>query len=98
MKPAPLITIVAVSFLSAGTVTAESPPLTFEQLDANGDGYVSQKEARARKDLSDKWKSIDTNADGKINSEEFVAFESRNRFVPPDEMIDKGIGARPTPE
>lgn len=95
MKTIPfvIVTLFAVTSVWA----AKPPPLTFEDLDSNTDGYISQKEAKARKDLSDNWKSADKNADGKLDSAEFIAFEGKGRFVPPDEMIDKGIGAAPVP-
>jgi len=76
---------------------AKPPPVTFEQVDANSDGYISEKEAKARKDLSENWKTIDTNADGKINSSEFISYESKSSFEPPDDSISKGIGAAPIP-
>jgi Ca2+-binding EF-hand superfamily protein len=96
MKAIQLAAVTLFTFASAWA--DKHPPMTFEQIDANSDGYISQKEAKARKDLNENWKNIDTNADGKINSEEFIAYESRNRFEPPDDSISKGIGASPTPE
>lgn len=70
---------------------------TFEQLDANSDGYISQKEAKARKDLSENWKIADKNADGKLDSAEFIAYESRGQYEPPNDSMERGIGAAPTP-
>lgn len=48
---------------------------TFNKLDQNQDGYISQNEAKADKRLSDDWSKADTNKDGKIEKSEFSAFE-----------------------
>lgn len=43
----------------------------FATLDANGDGSVSQDEAKADATLSSKFAELDTNQDGKISSSEY---------------------------
>ena len=43
----------------------------FATLDANGDGSVSQDEAKADATLSSKFAELDTNKDGKISSSEY---------------------------
>jgi hypothetical protein len=71
-------------FLSA-SVGAEDSPATFEALDADGDGYISNKEAAAREDLEERWIIIDKNSDNQLDITEFSAFESE----------EPGIGAAP---
>jgi hypothetical protein len=43
----------------------------FATLDANGDGSVSQDEAKADATLSAKFAELDTNKDGKLSSSEY---------------------------
>jgi hypothetical protein len=43
----------------------------FATLDANGDGSVSQDEAKADATLSSKFAELDTNKDGKLSSSEY---------------------------
>lgn len=75
---------------------ADEPKLTFEALDGDGDGYISQTEAQAQKELSEHWKQADQNKDNKLDISEFSAFEGRERFTPPENMEEEGIGAAPT--
>jgi Ca2+-binding EF-hand superfamily protein len=85
----------------AGALALSTPlsagdyPATFEALDADGDGYISSKEAASRKDIDERWVIIDKNADGRLDITEFSAFESEGRFTPPEESEDAGIGAAP---
>jgi len=96
-KRAPFIVYVASAIiLSAGPATGvEEYAQTFEQIDIDGDGYISVEEARVRKGLSEKLLIIDANADGKLNSDEFSAFEGKGRFTPPEESEISEPGAAP---
>jgi hypothetical protein len=70
------------SILVAGALSLSAPvgagddPTTFETLDADGNGYISEKEAAARNDLLERWIVIDTNTDNQLDITEFSAFES----------------------
>lgn len=45
----------------------------FRQLDANGDGVISQEEAAKMKGLTERFQSADKNKDGKLDRDEFGA-------------------------
>ena len=45
----------------------------FRQLDANGDGVISQEEASKMKGLTERFQSADKNKDGKLDRGEFGA-------------------------
>ena len=79
----------------SGTLWAAEPPMTFEALDTDGDGYISNTEAGAREDLTKGWQAIDKNTDNKLDITEFSAFESEGRFTPPEESEEPGVGAAP---
>jgi Ca2+-binding EF-hand superfamily protein len=89
------------SLIAAGALSLSAPlsagdyQATFESLDADGDGYISNEEAAARKDIDERWVIIDKNSDGQLDITEFSAFESEGRFTPPEESEDAGIGAAP---
>jgi Ca2+-binding EF-hand superfamily protein len=96
-KSAPFIISVASAMVfSAGPAAgAEEYAQTFEQIDADGDGYISVEEARVREGLSENLLVIDENADGKLNSAEFSAFEGKGRLTPPEESEISEPGAAP---
>lgn len=48
---------------------------SMKDIDANGDGVISKKEAADNKKLVINWSTIDRNKDDKIDSAEFSAFE-----------------------
>jgi Ca2+-binding EF-hand superfamily protein len=81
--------------LSASLAIAEDLPTTFEQFDADGNGYISTEEATARQNLSDNFQASDKNGDGKLNSAEFSAFEGQGRFTPPEASEIPEPGAAP---
>jgi len=49
----------------------------FAKLDKNKDGYLDKAEATMEPKLLGKWADADTNKDGKISKEEFLAFERK---------------------
>jgi hypothetical protein len=66
--------------LALATVQAsETEPQTFEQLDTDGNGYISRAEAQAGdpslSELSH-WGKYDTNKDGKIDKTEYSAYQA----------------------
>lgn len=68
---------------------------TFEDVDMDNSGDISKAEALRRSDLAKYWKDIDSNQDDKINVEEFTAYESRGRFMPPEDSQAPELGAAP---
>ena len=58
--------------------TATSPMPEFSTLDVNGDGVVSQEEAKGQASLSAIFTDVDANHDGKLDSREYA--EARNRL------------------
>ena len=66
--------VTAIGF-AGGLIAAESE--YFSQLDANGDGMLSQDEASVDPVLKDSWANADINQDGQIERAEFSAFEMK---------------------
>lgn len=64
--------------MAGGDVTGggAAGSVSFAQLDANGDGMISQDEAQANPQLSQQFQSIDQNQDGQLDQSEFAQFES----------------------
>jgi hypothetical protein len=81
--------------LTAPASFAATAVPTFEELDINGDGYISKAEAKAYKDMSKKWAKVDTNKDGRADIDEFTRFESAGRFEPPEDSETPELGAAP---
>jgi len=90
-----IIAVASAIVLSTAPVVAEEYVQTFEEIDVDGDGYISAKEAEVRTDLSENLQASDTNQDGKLNSAEFSAFEGKGRFTPPEESEIAEPGAAP---
>jgi Ca2+-binding EF-hand superfamily protein len=88
------ISAAAALALLPGLVAAADYPATFEAIDADGDGYISAKEAQARPDLQENWQASDANGDGVLDISEFSAFEGQGRLTPPESEIPEP-GAAP---
>ena len=89
------VCLLAGAMFLGGSAVAADYPSTFESLDTDGNGYISDTEAKARTDLSENWKDIDKNTDNQLDITEFSAFESEGRFTPPEESEEPGLGAAP---
>ena len=90
-----IFAVASAIMLSTAPVAAEEYVQTFEEIDVDGDGYISVEEAEVRPDLSENLQASDTNEDGKLNSAEFSAFEGKGRFTPPEESEIAEPGAAP---
>lgn len=59
--------------VASGTVfaaTDEGMDMSFDEIDANGDGIITRDEAEASPDLADNFDALDANADGVLDSSE----------------------------
>ena len=61
---------------AAGTSGSNTAQAQFDTLDANHDGTISKKEAKALPSLYKEWKQVDANKDGKVDQAEFAQFEA----------------------
>ena len=53
----------------------------FTKLDKNKDGFIEKSEATMEPKLLGKWADADTDKDGKISKEEFLAFERKEHMA-----------------
>jgi len=70
---------------------------SFNKLDKDKDGYISQQEAKGDKKLLEQWDVVDADANGQLEMSEFSAFETGKAaaFTPP-EPDDPSMGAAPS--
>ncbi|MEJ2299423.1 MAG: hypothetical protein P8X94_13175 [Woeseiaceae bacterium] len=68
---AAVVVLASGSALAAGATGSTS----FQSLDLDHNGYVSQDEAKTAPELSTNWEAVDVNKDGQIDAAEFSAFE-----------------------
>ena len=87
-----LIPVLMLFFCSS--VFAENMQV-FDDIDSDGDGYITKKEARDLTAIKSDWKKADRDNDGKIDVAEFSAFEGRDMFQPAD-VEEPEPGAAPT--
>lgn len=72
---------------------------SFNKLDKDQNGYISQQEAKSDKQLMEQWDTADADADGQLEMSEFSAFEEGRAatFNPPDDPEGApGVGAAPS--
>jgi len=77
------------------SVAAEQMPMTFEELDTDGDGYISKAEASKKAALSQGWLRADKDDDDRLDISEFSAFEGEEMFAPPEDAEIAEPGAAP---
>ncbi len=84
-----VLAVTTLSLLSGGLVVAaedEASEPGYEQkftwYDKDKNGVLSQQEAAARTDFSEKWSELDANGDGQVDLTEFSAFEEANKSDP----------------
>lgn len=73
------LTLLLMMLFAAGAYAGEKSDMTFDQLDANGDGQVSAQEASEDSKLSNMWNEVDKDASGTIDHSEFSAFEAMEK-------------------
>ena len=67
----------------------------FDDIDTDGDGYISKSESKSNMNIRNNWTAADTDKDGKIDISEFSAFEGKTTFQPP-ELEEPEPGAAPS--
>ncbi|MCB1755731.1 MAG: calmodulin [Gammaproteobacteria bacterium] len=77
------LTLATVALLTTGAAFAESS--LYNDLDADQNGAISQKEAAALPGLTEKWEELDANADGVIDQAEFAKLEVMEEPAAPAE-------------
>ena len=86
----------ALLILGASTQLAVAgATITFEGLDENHNGYISQSEAEADANLSQHWAEVDGDSDGKLTITEFDAYVGAGRYTPPEDAEIPEVGAAP---
>lgn len=92
-----IICSIAGLVLGFGIVTALSAEevKTFEELDANSDGYISKDEAKAQKSIEQNWTKADKDKNGRLDISEFSAFEGSGKYEPPEDSEIPEPGAAP---
>ncbi len=58
------------------TSTTSEGSAMYKKLDANQDGYISQREGEAMEVLDRNWTAVDANLDGQLDTVEFARFET----------------------
>ena len=75
--------------------SADVAGISFENLDSDGDGFISSQEAGQHEALADLLPSLDTNQDGKLDQAEFASFSEQmkpgggEQSAPRDAMRDE---------
>jgi len=88
------ILLLAITFFIGSNINAGEVRI-FDDIDGNGDGYISKEEVNDLDEIKSNWMKADTDKDGKLDVSEFSAFEGRERFEPP-QVAEPEPGAAPT--
>ncbi|MFC4726796.1 hypothetical protein [Coralloluteibacterium thermophilus] len=89
MTPASIRAAVAAAVLAAGPVLA-TDHMSWDQLDADGDGRVSREEAGGHERLAAEWDAIDTDGDGTISQAEYEVWRSADHAQDAEREADDG--------
>jgi len=76
-KPSTTTTEPAKPSTTAPARAGDDDAAEFARLDKNKDGFLDKGEATMEPKVLAKWSDADTNKDGKISKEEFLAFERK---------------------
>lgn len=76
---------------SRGASVSQPEDSAFQKYDTNQDGFISKREATARKMSSKAFEEADSNNDGKLNKNEFVKAESINERVKVAKYVDDSV-------
>ena len=78
------ISFAALTILCAGGVQAEAlPGNSFQALDNDVNGYITQDEAAYYENLRTRWKDLDTDKNNLLDVSEFSAFEPEGDLLIP---------------
>lgn len=66
--------------------THAGPPVSFQELDRDADGFVSAEECRRLPELHARFSELDKDGNGLLDREEFARFWKR-RAPPPEETM-----------
>ena len=87
--------LICTLFGATSSFAAEkSGPIMFEDIDEDADGSISKSEAKLRKDLSENFKSADTDKSGTISVDEYSSFHNKGRMEY-EEVETPEFGAAP---
>ena len=72
-----VLTVATTLAILAGTADAQAgdDPVSFSELDVNGDLLISPDEARANAKVAGQFMKLDSNGDGFLDAEEFSALD-----------------------
>lgn len=97
-RPIYLALIAALAAGCIGATTAATAAQTdgrasaeFKRLDANGDGYLSQDEARKIRGFDKAFREADDNRDGRLDASEFVKAQSVHERIRAGKYVDDSL-------
>ncbi|MGH8765592.1 MAG: BON domain-containing protein, partial [Burkholderiales bacterium] len=68
----------SITLAASTALAAKTGNRSFDQLDANSDGFLSKAELAGNKEMSKRFEKFDANKDGKWNVDEFVKANKDN--------------------